>query len=153
MGPDAQHAAHRDLCPAAGGGAAGRDDLHHLNRVQSAFRRIAVGHGGEVKDARGERAPAAQPSPSPQSKSAVADVDHSIDGPKPAYTRFRLGEGWGGGSRRSGTLEPNGTAPIPDPSPQGGGGKWRDRGGPAQPLLSVRGLVKHFGGARIWDGR
>jgi hypothetical protein len=26
-----------------------------------------------------------------QSKSAVADFDHSIDGPKPAYTRFRLG--------------------------------------------------------------
>ena len=28
----------------------------------------------------------------------------------------------------------------------------RDRGGPAQPLLSVRGLVKHFGGHRIWLG-
>jgi len=35
----------------------------------------------------------AVPSPSPQSKSAVADFDHSIYGPKPAYTRFRLGEG------------------------------------------------------------
>jgi hypothetical protein len=25
----------------------------------------------------------------------------------------------------------------------------RDRGGPAQPLLSVRGLFKHFGGSRL----
>jgi len=29
----------------------------------------------------------------------------------------------------------------------------RDRGGPAQPLLSVRSLVKHFGGRRSWGGR
>jgi peptide/nickel transport system ATP-binding protein len=28
----------------------------------------------------------------------------------------------------------------------------RDLGGPAQPLLSVRDLVKHFGGTRIWVG-
>ncbi|RAI44104.1 dipeptide/oligopeptide/nickel ABC transporter ATP-binding protein [Rhodoplanes roseus] len=28
----------------------------------------------------------------------------------------------------------------------------RDRGGPAQPLLSVTGLVKHFGGKRSWRG-
>ena len=28
----------------------------------------------------------------------------------------------------------------------------RDRGGPAQPLLSVRDLIKHFGGHRIWLG-
>ena len=28
----------------------------------------------------------------------------------------------------------------------------RDRGGPAQPMLSVRDLVKHFGGSRIWLG-
>jgi peptide/nickel transport system ATP-binding protein len=28
----------------------------------------------------------------------------------------------------------------------------RDRGGPAQPLLSVRGLFKHFGGNRLWGG-
>jgi peptide/nickel transport system ATP-binding protein len=28
----------------------------------------------------------------------------------------------------------------------------RDRGGPAQPLLSVTGLVKHFGGRRVWAG-
>jgi peptide/nickel transport system ATP-binding protein len=28
----------------------------------------------------------------------------------------------------------------------------RDRGGPAQPLLSVRGIVKHFGGRRDWIG-
>ncbi len=28
----------------------------------------------------------------------------------------------------------------------------RDRGGPAQPLLSVRDLVKHFGGRRVWLG-
>src|SRR6266436_4001304 len=29
----------------------------------------------------------------PQSKSAVADFDHFIEWPKPAYTRFRQGEG------------------------------------------------------------
>jgi excinuclease ABC subunit C len=29
----------------------------------------------------------------PQSKSAVADFDHPVEWPKPAYTRFRLGEG------------------------------------------------------------
>jgi peptide/nickel transport system ATP-binding protein len=29
----------------------------------------------------------------------------------------------------------------------------RDRGGPAQPLLSVRSLVKHFGGRRSFSGR
>ena len=28
----------------------------------------------------------------------------------------------------------------------------RDRGGPAQPLLAVRDLVKHFGGRRVWIG-
>jgi FAD/FMN-containing dehydrogenase/Fe-S oxidoreductase len=60
-------------------------------------------------------------SPSPQSKSAVADFDHSIDGPKPAYTRFRLGEGRGGGSGGYGTAVPHSTTPTPDPSPQGGG--------------------------------
>src|SRR6266850_8576898 len=43
--------------------------------------------------------------PAVQSKSAVADFDRFIEWPKPAYTRFRLGEGriaegnpgWGGG--------------------------------------------------------
>jgi alpha-D-ribose 1-methylphosphonate 5-triphosphate synthase subunit PhnI len=44
----------------------------------------------------------ASSSPSPQSKSAVADFDHTIDGPKPAYTQFRLGEGPGGESGRGG---------------------------------------------------
>jgi peptide/nickel transport system ATP-binding protein len=29
----------------------------------------------------------------------------------------------------------------------------RDRGGPAQPLLSVSNIVKHFGGRRSWGGR
>ena len=61
------------------------------------------------------------PSPSPQSKSAVADFDHSIDGPKPAYTRFRLGEGRGGGSGGFGTDVPYTSTPTPNPSPQGGG--------------------------------
>jgi peptide/nickel transport system ATP-binding protein len=32
-------------------------------------------------------------------------------------------------------------------------GAERDRGGPAQPLLSVKGLVKHFGGRRDWSGK
>ena len=36
MGPDAQHAAHRDLRPALGRGAAGRDDLPHLDLLQPA---------------------------------------------------------------------------------------------------------------------
>ncbi len=61
--------------------------------------------------------------PSPQSKSAVADFDHSISGPKPAYTRFRLGEGRGGGSRGCGQTVPHSPTPTPDPSPQGGGEK------------------------------
>jgi excinuclease ABC subunit C len=51
---------------------------------------------------------AARPHP-PQSKSAAADFDHFNKGPKPAYTRFRLGEGrtaegspgWGDGSAGS----------------------------------------------------
>jgi acyl-CoA synthetase (NDP forming) len=55
--------------------------------------------------------------PSPQSKSAVADFDHSIDGPKPAYTRFRLGEVRGGGSGGGGTAAPHPSTPTPDPSP------------------------------------
>ena len=37
--------------------------------------------------------PPRPPSHPPQSKSAVADFDHFIEWPKPAYTRFRLGEG------------------------------------------------------------
>src|SRR5215468_1823426 len=59
--------------------------------------------------------------PSPQSKSAVADFDRFIEWPKPAYTRFRLGEGWGGGSRCCGNALPPLTTPTLDPSPQGGG--------------------------------
>src|SRR5262249_23180828 len=49
--------------------------------------------------------------------------DHSIEGPKPAYTRFRLGEGRGGGSGGFGTAVPHSPTPTPDPSPQGGGGE------------------------------
>jgi len=33
------------------------------------------------------------PNPPPHSKSAVADFDVSVEWPKPAYTRFRLGGG------------------------------------------------------------
>jgi len=36
--------------------------------------------------------------PSAQSKSAVADFDPFIEWSKPTYTRFRLGEGRGGGA-------------------------------------------------------
>src|SRR5215468_12272480 len=61
--------------------------------------------------------------PSPQSKSAVADFDPSIEGPKPAYTRFRLGEGRGGGSGGKAKQVPYSPTPTPDPSPQGGGEK------------------------------
>jgi 5-oxoprolinase (ATP-hydrolysing) len=56
-------------------------------------------------------------SPSPQSKSAVADFDHSIKGPKPAYTRFRLGEGRGGGSQSGNSPPETMPTPTPDPSP------------------------------------
>jgi tetraacyldisaccharide 4'-kinase len=53
----------------------------------------------------------------PPSKSAVADFDHSIDGPKPAYTRFRLGGGSGWGVAPWGIGVPTGSTPTPDPSP------------------------------------
>src|SRR5215471_6762742 len=59
--------------------------------------------------------------PSPQSKSAVADFDRFIEWPKPGYTRFRPGEGWGGGSGGCGKALPHSATPTPDPSPQGGG--------------------------------
>src|SRR5216684_3781734 len=55
--------------------------------------------------------------PSPLSKSAVADFDRFIEWPKPAYTRFRLGEGRGGGSGGCGNAVPPLTTPTPDPSP------------------------------------
>jgi len=64
---------------------------------------------------------AAASSPFPQSKSAVADFDHSIDGPKPAYTRFRLGEGQGGGSGGCGNDVPPLSTPTPSPPHEGGG--------------------------------
>src|SRR6266436_2103411 len=79
---------------------------------------------------------AAVASPSPQSKSAVADFDRLIEWPKPAYTRFRLGEGWGGGSGSCGDDAPNGSTPTPDPSPQGGGEE------PAAPSLRSFVLVR-----------
>jgi 8-oxo-dGTP pyrophosphatase MutT (NUDIX family) len=65
------------------------------------------------------------PSPSPQSKSAVADFDHLNEWPKPAYTRFRLGEGRRGGAGGYGTAVPHSPTPTPDPSPQGGGEQKR----------------------------
>src|SRR6266849_40246 len=52
---------------------------------------------------------------SPQSKSAVADFDHFIRWPKPAYTRFRLGEGWGEGSCRG--AQSSSTPRPPPPTP------------------------------------
>jgi peptide/nickel transport system ATP-binding protein len=77
-------------------------------------------------------------SPSPQSKSAVADFDRSIEGPKPAYTRFRLGEGRDGGSGGYGRAMPHSPTPTPDPSPQGGGEKA------GAPLLVVENLAKEY---------
>jgi 3',5'-cyclic AMP phosphodiesterase CpdA len=61
------------------------------------------------------------PAAPPQSKSAVADFDHSIGGPKSAYTRFRLGDGRGAGA--GGIKVPRSAIPPPDPSPEGGGEK------------------------------
>src|SRR5262245_6129200 len=60
--------------------------------------------------------------PSPQSKSAVADLDRFVEWPKPAYTRFRLGEGWGGGSCR-GALKCHISRPPPPTPPHKGGGE------------------------------
>src|SRR5215471_11089827 len=60
--------------------------------------------------------------PSPQSKSAVADFDRFVEWPKPAYTRFRLGEGWGGGSRR-GALKCHISRPPPPTPPHKGEGR------------------------------
>src|SRR5262252_10216207 len=62
----------------------------------------------------------------PQSKSAVADFDRFIEWPKPAYARFRLGEGGGGGSGGCGNAVPPLTTPTPNPSPQGGGEEFAD---------------------------
>src|SRR5262249_7479121 len=54
----------------------------------------------------------------PQSKSAVADFDHVINWPKPAYTQFRLGRyGWDRAVGRSSATPPDST---PAPSPRGG---------------------------------
>ena len=69
MGPDAEHAAHRDLRPALGRGAAGRDDLHHLDLLQPAVRRPALGHGR----ARHERGAARRPRRSRRPGAAAAD--------------------------------------------------------------------------------
>ena len=51
MGPDAQHAAHRDLRQSLGGGAARRDDLRGLDLLQPAQRRHAQRHGHQGTDA------------------------------------------------------------------------------------------------------
>ena len=45
MGPDAEHAAHRDLRQPVGGGAAGRHDLCGVDLLQPAERRHAQRHG------------------------------------------------------------------------------------------------------------
>src|SRR6266853_3443154 len=45
---------------------------------------------GKARSTNGGRRGRAHP---PQSKSAVADFDHFMEWPKPAYTRFRQGEG------------------------------------------------------------
>jgi len=47
MGPDAEYAAPGDLCEPGAGGPAGRDDLHHLDLLQSDERRPARRHGCE----------------------------------------------------------------------------------------------------------
>src|SRR5215831_5933920 len=60
-------------------------------------------------------------SPSPQSKSAVADFDRFIEWPKPAYTRFRLGEGRGGGSGGVAMLYRPSRPPPPAPPHKGEG--------------------------------
>ena len=45
MGPDAQHAAHRDLHQSVGGGVARRHDLRGVDLLQPAQRRNAQRHG------------------------------------------------------------------------------------------------------------
>jgi hypothetical protein len=78
----------------------------------------------------------------PQSKSAVADFDHFIEWPKPAYTRFRQGEckgrfsaaegspGWGDGDAASAEALPPPPGPLTRadlPPPGGGGQRKSDR--------------------------
>ena len=90
---------------------------------------------------------------SPQSKTTAAEFDHSIDGPKPAYPRFRLGEGRSG-SENSGTDVPH--PATPDPSPHGGGESaeqaWPDLvlidGGEGQ-LRAARETLAEFGIADV----
>jgi hypothetical protein len=48
MGADAEHTAHRDLQQSVRGGAAGIDDLHHLDLLQPFLRRAAHSHGREI---------------------------------------------------------------------------------------------------------
>ena len=72
----------------------------------------------------------AHPAPSAHSKSAVADFDHSIEWPKPAYKRFRLGEIRDGGAGGDGAASPSGptpgeTAPSP-PSDKHAEQPWPD---------------------------
>jgi hypothetical protein len=97
-------------------GIAPSDLRWRLGPLEQPARRTPLLAGGTT-------AFAAASSPSPQSKSAVADFDQSFDGPNPAYTRFRLGEGRGGGPGGYGEAVPHGPTPTPDPSPQGGGEK------------------------------
>ncbi len=62
----------------------------------------------------------APPVPSAHSKSAVADLDRSIEWPKPAYKRFRLEESRGGGAGGDGAASPSGLTPGETaPSPPG----------------------------------
>ena len=76
---------------------------------------------------------------SPQSKSAVADFDRFIEWPKPAYTRFRLGRGWGGGSGGCGIDMPPLSTPTPIPSAQGGG---EELAAPPQRRLTHTGIAR-----------
>src|SRR5258705_7462470 len=92
-----------------------------------------------------------RPKHPPQSKSAVADFDHFIEWPKPAYTRFRLGEGrtaegspgWGG----SGAARAEALSPPPGPLaradlPLGGGNEAP--GGTTMPRIAAIGNARYF---------
>jgi dihydroorotate dehydrogenase len=97
-------------------GRAQIEDL--LARVLESRRRAGpLPHAGTAYDK-------ALSSPSPQSKSAVADFDPSLSA-EVGNSRLRVGEGRGGGSWNDPRSRNNSATPTPDPSPQGGGAKER----------------------------
>ena len=94
MGPDAQHAAHRDLRQPGGRRAAGRHDLHHLDRFNLFSRRPARRHGAQASEpvmpGRSDRPPSTAAARPSRCCRCAGLVKHF-----PAQRRvFRAGSGW-----------------------------------------------------------